>query len=42
MASSLALSLSGLLDVLKSEDEVAFVLAHEISHEIARHTVRVT
>lgn len=29
---------SGLLDLLKREDEVAFVLAHEISHELARHT----
>jgi len=31
---------SGLLDALAKEDELAFVLAHEIAHIVARHSVR--
>ncbi|RKY38664.1 MAG: hypothetical protein DRP81_04555 [Candidatus Omnitrophota bacterium] len=30
----------GLLDILDSDDEVAFVLAHEIAHIVARHSIK--
>ena len=31
---------SGLLDIMRTDDELAAVLAHEIAHVIARHVVR--
>ena len=31
---------TGLLKLLRSEDQLAAVLAHEIAHVLARHTVR--
>ena len=31
---------SGLLDIMRTDDELAAVLAHEIAHVIARHRVR--
>jgi predicted Zn-dependent protease len=30
----------GLLDILESDDEVAFVLAHEVAHIVARHSIK--
>ncbi len=31
---------SGLLDFVKDEDELAYVLAHEIAHQVARHPIK--
>lgn len=33
---------TGLMNILKSEDELAAVLAHEVAHVLARHVVRLT
>ncbi len=30
----------GLLDILESDDEVAFVLGHEVAHVVARHAIK--
>ena len=30
----------GLLEILNSDDEIAFVLAHEIAHIVARHSIK--
>lgn len=31
---------SGLLDLMRSDDEIAAVLGHEAAHVLARHVVR--
>lgn len=30
----------GLLDILESDDEIGFVLAHEVAHIVARHSIK--